>query len=287
MEGLTTLVKQTWKNFEELPGWGLLYFIVYLVLGKWPLQNLIKDLGFELTLPEVSIEIWATMFTLILYLFGDALDKVTFLTNQDDQLSPFGINKLRPKWHVRGFYLKEIEDARKELKVVRGIYGVSMKVLEGAEQASGVHLWNELAKTFRSLVLPVFVVLGVLAWKLPYPRSPIFLVLAGLFAFVLGWIVYPLLKNCHRRMLYTKIVKLHKGEKGREEYAKREASTVEEQKAEVKRWSERKKLIQMPNGKVLMFFWDGTLVATGIKTPDVVVVPPPPPAAGSAGGVAP
>src|SRR5262249_50737614 len=161
-------------------------------------------------------------------------------------IAPIPIRQLCHKCKVQCFHLKELECARKKLGIDRGIYRVSMNILEAAKKAGRTRSRNENSKAFRSLIVPGVLALFVYACKQPYPHSLILGGLAALLGYISGWIVYPLCKNSHRRMLYAEVAALTD-----------------------------KKLVRISSGDpkdgtMISFFWDGTLVATGIKaTPRV------------------
>jgi hypothetical protein len=245
MEGLTVFFKQLGKNFEKQPGWVWLFGITYVVLSAFPLQGLVDAMRLQLTAPKFSTEIWATLVTLLLYLSGDALDKVSFNTDKEGQLvRPF--SKYIPWLSKRlpGFSTEEIREARTTFEVHDGIYDVSMKILEKAKLADRVHLLNETAKTFRSLILPALAVAVVFSLNFPFPWLLVPIALAVLVALALAFLIYPPLKNLHRKKLYKTAADLHKQQIG-------------------------KKLIVKPDGKkdgdVLTLFWDGTFVATALR----------------------
>jgi hypothetical protein len=231
LEGaLKEIGKRATENSAKQPGWVYLLVIIYLVLyfGKLPPLLPIKE----------YVEVWATALTYGFYLIGDALDKITFK-----------MRDANGDWVVDRFPLKEIkdaQDAQDEFGVKDGIYDVSIKILDKAGRANEVHFWNETAKTFRGLLLP----LGLLGFAgyaigssskftLLWAQVVIALVLLTLMAmYVLAYEVYPRWKNHHRVKLYEEIVACVRDPKN------------------------NGKITYQQLGSVRMFFWKETLVAT-------------------------
>lgn len=121
-----------------------------------------------------------------------------------------------------------------------GIYDVSMKILEKANQAKfSVHFLNELAKLFRSLIAPGLAIAIVLSLELTMPWALVLLAIALLCAYMLAFQVYPRLKNLHRINLYKAVVVLP---------AKDQA-----------------KITCQELGTVCMFFWEGAFLVTAPK----------------------
>ena len=237
MEGaLKEIGKQLTENLAKQPGWVPLLAIIYLVLNCGKLPPLLPV--------EKYVEVWATALTYAFYLFGDALDKITFK-----------VRDAEGKW-VDLFPLKEIkraQDAQYEFGVTDGIYDVSMKILVKAWRANWVIFWNETAKTFRSLLLPLGLV-GLAGYAigssskftLLWAQVVIALVLLTLpTLYVLAYQVYPRWKNHHRLKLYEEIV------------------------AWVRDPDNKGKITYQQLGGVRMFFWGGTLVATARTTAPV------------------
>jgi hypothetical protein len=228
-ESLKIFVKQLGKNVEKQPGWIYLLAATYLVLYAYGVPCHLDIAGWQLTVPKLSAEIWATLLTFVLYQVGDALDKVTF--KRRDKEGKW-VDRFQPE-----SLKKAIGDAQEQYKVNEGIYDVSMKILEKAQQAKfSVHFLNEMAKFFRSLIAPGFVIAIVLSLKLTLPWALLSIALTLVCAYVLAVQVYPRLKNLHRINLYEAVVKL----------------PTEDQA----------KITSQDLGSVRMFFWEGTLVAT-------------------------
>src|SRR5439155_19530115 len=132
---------------------------------------------------------------------------------------------------------KAIADARRRFGVVDGIYDVSMKILEKAHQAKfSVHFVNEIAKFFRSLIAPAFVVAVVFSLTFTVAWAALLLVFTLVCAYILAVHIYPRLKNLHRINLYRAVVAL----------------SAEDQA----------KISSHELGSVRMFFWEVVLVAT-------------------------
>jgi hypothetical protein len=225
-EVLKTLGKQLTENVKKQPGWAWLLVVTYLLLYVVGIPTEINIAELRLPVPK-SVEFWATILTLVLYQIGDALDKVTFKKRDKNG-----------EWAERFPITKEIEAAKKEFGVNHGIYDLSMGILEKAGRANSVHFLNEMAKVFRSLLLPALIIAILFGLKLTFPWAllPIALALVGFL--LLAFQVYPRLKNLHRIKLYKTVVAL------------------------LRETEAKKKTTYQQLGGVRMFFWDGTLVAT-------------------------
>jgi hypothetical protein len=124
-ESLKIFAKQLAKNVEKQPGWIYLLAATYLVLYASGIPSQLEIDGWQLTIPKLSVEIWATLLTLVLYQVGDALDKVTFKKRDKDG---HWVDRFQPESFKRA-----IADARDRFGVHDGIYDVSMKILEKAK----------------------------------------------------------------------------------------------------------------------------------------------------------
>ena len=119
-----------------------------------------------------------------------------------------------------------------------GVYNVSMKILEKAQEASfSVHFLNEAAKFFRSLIMPGLAITIVLSLQLSLPWSIFVIALALLCTYLLAFRVYPRFKNLHIMNLYRWVASLSEADF-------------------------KKKFGHQDLGSARMFFWEGTLVAS-------------------------
>ncbi len=158
MEVVGAIPVQLVRHFEKAPGWFYLLLIVYGVLGYWDIPKQIDIAGVHF-----SAEAWAASLTLVLYRLGDAIDKAVFEPEQ--------------------FPIPDREAMRERFGVIEGIYGVAMKIAEEAgqdewefvKQTLWIHILNELAKTFRSLILLVFAMV-LMTWY--HPFAIVFIMLA-------------------------------------------------------------------------------------------------------------
>lgn len=236
---LKALGKQLSENVKKQPGWGWLLVVITALLF---VEGKVIDIV-ELRLLTNHIEISAVVLTFVFYQLGDALDKVTFKKRDEEA----------KKW-VERVKISEIDDAQNEFGITDGVYDVSMKILEKAKQDTSVYLLNEMAKVFRSLIILALAAVIWFAFQLPYPSALVPLAIAivivgmpiaiALMIFLeLAYLVYPWLKNLHRRKLYKTIVALLRKTKGK--------TTCHQL------------------GGVRMFFWEGTLVGTAAATAPV------------------
>jgi len=229
-KSLNIFAKQLGKNIRKQPGWIPLLAAIYLALYYFGVPSHLDVAGWRVTVPNLSVETWVPLLALVLYQVGDALDKVTF--KKRNKVGKWEEDRFQP-----ATFKEAIEAARNKFEVTDGIYDVSMKILEKAKQAKfSVHVLNEMAKFFRSLILPGLVIAIVLSLKLALPWSLILIALALLCAYVLAVQVYPRFKNLHRINLYRAVVALSP--------------------------EEQAKITFQDLGTMRLFFWEGTLVAT-------------------------
>ena len=227
-ESLKAFAKQLGKNAEKQPGWAYLLIAIYLALYAFGVPSQF----WNLTIPKLSAEVWAISLALLLYLVGDALDKITFKKRTAEG-----------KWVYR-FESTASKDTKKEaqdkLEVKDGVYDVSMKILEEAEEAKfSVHFLNEAAKFFRSLIIPGLAIAIVLSLELSLPWPIFTIALALLGTYLLAFQVYPRFKNLHIMNLYKWIHDLPK--------------------------EKFDKITKADLGTARMFFWEGILVASAPK----------------------
>ena len=170
---------------------------------------------------------------MLLYRAGDALDEATFKKRN-----------AQGEWVYRFESQASIDtrkEAEKKLKVKDGVYAVSMKILEKAEQARfSVHFLNEAAKFFRSLIIPGLAIAIVLSLQLSLPWSIFVIALALLCTYFLAFRVYPRFKNLHIMNLYGWVDALSEDDL-------------------------KEKFDHQDLGTARMFFWEGTLVASAPK----------------------
>jgi hypothetical protein len=142
MKALNKFVDQLAKNAAMQPGWVPLVILCYLALPIAGVPTSIRL--FEHTF-ELSLELWAGVVALGLFLVGDALDK-SFYKSLENQVSPKALRTTR-------------NAARSALEIHDGVYDVAkaLATAAGSFQRLSIQFLNETAKFLRSLVLPIMV----------------------------------------------------------------------------------------------------------------------------------
>lgn len=224
-EPIAKAVEPIIENVTRSPGWAYLLMLVSLV-----------TLGFKLQLPlvgQINFHNASLVLTTtyVFYLVGDWIDKRTYKTKDGkERYQPYRLKKARA-------------DARKSLGVYEGSYKVAMAILKTSEQGYlSVYALNELAKTFRGLILPVFAIFSCYAYKDFTPIAAIELILIyASIAWLASFWIYPHLKQRHIILLYEKVEKL---------CADKPETHVE--------------IVEINNGLIgiATFFWEGIAVVT-------------------------
>lgn len=223
---LKTLFQQLWKNLESLPGWVPL--VAAIELGVAAAPEGATYLGLPL---ERYGELIVGTLSFLAYQFGDALDK------------PFFKNFKGSSWeHWLKIIRIDVPGARNafiaRVQVKDGSYSVALDLLKAGGEYAGswVHGCNELAKFFRSAVLPV-IALPLLPVYASVELSQRIVLAAVLFLF------YLLLKPWHMQLLYSRTLEmLQEDEKG-----------------------QKFGTLDLDNG-IRLFFWKGSLVTSARLT---------------------
>lgn len=216
MKTLGKFIDQFSENAAKQPGWVPLLVLVYLALPLAGLPGTITVGGRPVAL---SREVVAGVVTLFLFLLGDSFDKAAYKPLET---------------LFRAFVEDARATARRTVLVHDGIYDVMKKLAlaAGRFQTFSIQFLNEVAKFFRSLILPF---LGAAVGLALSRRLGSALALALLS--VLLTYLYVQLKAAHMRHLYQLAPELT---------AKPECSIEDA-------------------GRARMFFWDGLFVTSAIR----------------------
>ena len=246
------------KYFQEGPGWVPLAAFMYVMFEKEVIPDIsIFGIGFD-----DAPTLFVTISTLILYAFGDALDK--FVYNGLERRVMPSVEVLQKKSTIALFDNNEAYQNSKNLEAdsdkYSGIYRVSKSLAKvtGVYHSKWIGAMNEMAKFLRSLVIPcVFV--GIIQICSCKHCAGLTIVAGGL----LLCILYAWLKAWHKLELYrfssSGINKLI--EKKLAKISERDSITDRVKSVKLIRMSESYQTIDRDN--IRFFFWQGELVASG------------------------
>jgi|GEM_PF-1507985 len=220
---IKTLLDQLSKNAKKAPGWiPLVFFCYFLWFAVLEHGTVISD---NMNQHKALI---ITSVALLLYVVGDALDKAVF---------PRENKQGGWKWLTPASLEDRKRAAKKALLLKSDYYRVSKALAESAGMYSGswIQVKNELAKFFRSIVIPI-ATLGII---LIFQNRTLLGIIAVI-ATPLLLLVYGRLKAWHMCDLY----------KLTEQFSKKKGFTISELDG------------------VQLYFWEGKLVSSGIRFSD-------------------
>jgi hypothetical protein len=198
MDALKLFVQQLVKNLEKQPGWVPLLLLSYVAM---PFLHVSERVALAFRYSQISripMEVLAVLFTYVLYLLGDALDKAVWKRKRSD-------GRVKDRFTFRR--LKDARDkAQDAFGVQEGIYAASMALTTAAEKEfprTRIHIANESAKFLRSLAIPMCVISLYYLFQGRLVISSLLLLVA-----VLTVSTYVYLKSWHMQELYIHVIRL-------------------------------------------------------------------------------